>query len=79
MIESYVQNMKSELRGFVPEVLIILGSGLSVLAEKIENKIIVPYTKIGFPKITIAGHKGELVAGCLGGRNVLCMNGRYHL
>lgn len=79
MIETYVQNIKNALQGFKPEVLIILGSGLSVLADKIENKIIVPYTKIGFPKITIEGHKGELIAGTLGGRNVLCMNGRYHL
>lgn len=79
MIESYVQNIRAELGDFVPEVLIILGSGLSVLADKIENKIIIPYTKIGFPKIAIAGHKGELIAGKLGHRNVLCMNGRYHL
>ena len=79
MIESYVQNIKADLGDFVPEVLIILGSGLSVLADKIENKIIIPYTKIGFPKIAIAGHKGELIAGKLGHRNVLCMNGRYHL
>lgn len=79
MIESYVQNIKAELGDFVPEVLIILGSGLSVLADKIENKIIIPYTKIGFPKIAIAGHKGELIAGRLGAKNVLCMNGRYHL
>ena len=79
MIESYVQNIKAELGDFVPEILIILGSGLSVLADKIENKIIIPYTKIGFPKIAIAGHKGELIAGRLGAKNVLCMNGRYHL
>ena len=79
MIESYVQNIKADLGDFVPEVLIILGSGLSVLADKIENKIVIPYTKIGFPKIAIAGHKGELIAGRLGGKNVLCMNGRYHL
>jgi len=79
MIETYVQNMKKAFNGFKPEVLIILGSGLSVLADKIENKIIVPYTQIGFPKITIEGHKGELIAGVLGKRNVLCMNGRYHL
>jgi len=79
MIETYVQNMKKAFNGFEPEVLIILGSGLSVLADKIENKITVPYTQIGFPKISVAGHKGELIAGYLGGRKVLCMNGRYHL
>ena len=79
MIETYVENMKKAFNGFRPEVLIILGSGLTVVADKIENKIVVPYTEIGFPKITISGHKGELIAGVLGGKNVLCMNGRYHL
>ncbi len=79
MIETYVKNIKKALNGFDPSVLIILGSGLSVLADKIENKIIVPYTKIGFPKISVAGHKGELIAGMLGTKKVLCMNGRYHL
>ena len=79
MIDTYVKNIEKALNGFKPDVLIILGSGLSVLADKIENKIIVPYTKIGFPKITVEGHKGELIAGNLGKRKVLCMNGRYHL
>ncbi len=79
MIETYVQNIKKELNGFEPDTLIILGSGLNVVADKITDKIIVPYTKIGFPKMTVAGHKGELIAGRLSKRNVLCMNGRYHL
>ncbi len=79
MIETYVQNIKTALNGFDPKILIILGSGLSVLADKIENKIVVPYTQIGFPKISVAGHKGELIAGTLGSKKVLCMNGRYHL
>ena len=79
MIDTYVQNIRKELGDFQPEILIILGSGLSVLADKIQNKIIIPYTKIGFPLITVEGHKGELIAGTLGPKNVLCMNGRYHL
>jgi len=79
MIETYVRNMQKAFNGFVPEILIILGSGLSVLADKITHKIIIPYTQIGFPKINVSGHKGELIAGYLGGRKVLCMNGRYHL
>lgn len=79
MIDTYVQNIRKELGDFQPEILIILGSGLSVLADKIQDKIIIPYTKIGFPLITVEGHKGELIAGTLGCRNVLCMNGRYHL
>lgn len=79
MIETYVQNIQKALNGFDPDTLIILGSGLNVVADKVRDKIIVPYTQIGFPKITVEGHKGELIAGYLSKRKVLCMNGRYHL
>ncbi len=79
MIETYVQNLKKAFGNFHPTVLIILGSGLGSLTEKIENKIVVSYNQIGFPPIHIAGHRAELVAGVLSGREVLCMSGRYHL
>ena len=39
MIETYVQNIKKELNGFEPDTLIILGSGLNVVADKITDKI----------------------------------------
>jgi len=63
----------------VPETVIILGSGLGILANEIENKIIMNYKEIPhFPVSTVAGHAGELIFGMLNYTNVLAMNGRFH-
>lgn len=71
--------IKSRLAGFVPKVGIILGSGLGKLADSIENKIVIPYTEIpNFSKSTAVGHKGNLIAGILGGKPVVAMQGRFH-
>jgi purine-nucleoside phosphorylase len=62
-----------------PEVGLILGSGLGVLAEEIENPIKVPYEEIpNFPVSTVEGHAGQLVIGTLGGKTVIAMQGRFH-
>jgi len=58
---------------------LVLGSGLGDLAEEIENKVIIPYKEIpNFPVSTVQGHAGRLVIGKLEGKNVLCMQGRFH-
>lgn len=63
-----------------PEIGLILGSGLGVLAELIEEPLTIPYEEIpNFPVSTVAGHAGELVIGTIAGRGVLMMNGRFHL
>ncbi|GAA0416323.1 MAG: purine-nucleoside phosphorylase [Bacillota bacterium] len=62
-----------------PEIGLILGSGLGVLAEEIESPITIPYKDIpDFPESTVAGHKGQLVAGTLKGKQVIAMQGRFH-
>jgi len=62
-----------------PEIGIILGSGLGMLAEDIEDKVIIPYKNIPyFPVSTVEGHKGQLVLGYLSGKQVICMQGRFH-
>jgi purine-nucleoside phosphorylase len=39
----------------------------------------IPYTEIpGFPVSTVEGHKGSLIFGEMGGKNIVCMNGRFH-
>ena len=69
----------SRLNGHKPMVGIVLGSGLGKLAEKIEDKIVVPYKEIpGFPVSTAIGHKGNFIAGYLGGKPVIAMQGRFH-
>lgn len=58
---------------------IVLGSGLGKLADKIENQIVIPYREIpGFPVSTAVGHKGNFIAGELGGKFVVAMQGRFH-
>ncbi len=63
----------------VPDIAIILGSGLGPLATQIENPKRLKYEDIPhFSKSTVAGHAGELIFGQLSGKNVLVMNGRMH-
>ena len=69
----------SEKIGFEPEIGMILGSGLGDLAEDIENKVYISYNDIpNFPVSTVEGHKGRFVAGDMGGKKVIAMQGRFH-
>ena len=69
----------AKLDGKKPFAGIVLGSGLGKLADKIENPIIIPYKDIpGFPVSTAIGHKGNFIAGNLGGKFVVAMQGRFH-
>lgn len=72
---SYV---KEQLKS-TPLIGLILGSGLGVLGEEIENPVIIPYKDIPhFPESTVSGHKGQLIAGTLEGKQVIAMQGRFH-
>lgn len=62
-----------------PTIGMVLGSGLSPLAEQIENPTIIPYEEIpNFPISTVHGHAGRLVIGELAGAVVCTMQGRFH-
>lgn len=77
-----IEQTASFLKGKInqtPEIGLILGSGLGVLAEEIQNPIKVPYNEIpNFPVSTVAGHAGQLVFGTLEGKQVVAMQGRFH-
>lgn len=78
-IHNAADYVKSLLGGRTPQVGIVLGSGLGKLAEKISNPITIPYKSIpGFPVSTAIGHKGNYIAGTLGGKFVIAMQGRIH-
>ena len=63
-----------------PAALVVLGSGLGDLADHLEAPSRLAYRDIpGFPIPTVEGHKGELVLGRLGGRDVLAQAGRFHM
>lgn len=65
--------------GYVPEVGVILGSGLGGLAEELEERVVIPYAEIpSFPRSQVEGHAGNLVIGKMGDRTVAAMQGRFH-
>ena len=78
-IMTAAEYVASKLNGHKPLVGIVLGSGLGRLADVIENPIVIPYKEIpGFPVSTAVGHKGNFIAGYLGGKPVIAMQGRFH-
>ena len=62
-----------------PDIAIVLGTGLGRLAEQIERKQVIDYSKIPFfPVSTVKGHGGELVLGSIAGKKIVAMSGRFH-
>ena len=68
-----------EATNFSPEYGVILGSGLGSFTDDMEIKFTLPYSEIpNFPVSTVEGHKGALVFGTIGNKNVVAMQGRFH-
>ncbi|TQS00342.1 purine-nucleoside phosphorylase [Paenibacillus ottowii] len=66
--------------GISPEIGLILGSGLGILADLIQDGVSIPYQDIPhFPVSTVEGHEGELLLGTIEGRAVVMMKGRFHM
>ncbi|MCK6578158.1 MAG: purine-nucleoside phosphorylase [Anaerolineae bacterium] len=62
-----------------PQIGLVLGSGLGVLADEIADSDAIPYEDIpGWPASTVHGHAGRLVIGMLEGKIVLAQQGRAH-
>ena len=65
--------------GTPPKVAVVLGSGLGLLADRLSDRIVVPYAEIPhFPVPTVLGHVGNLIAGSLGTARAIYMQGRFH-
>jgi len=68
-----------ERTSLLPQLAIILGSGLGALAGEIRSATVIPYGEIpGFPRSTVEGHAGNLIVGRLEGKAVVAMQGRAH-
>jgi purine-nucleoside phosphorylase len=71
--------LKARLASLSPRIGIVLGSGLGAVADAVAGPIVVPYAEIPhFPRSTVEGHMGRIVAGLLGGVPVIVMQGRVH-
>lgn len=78
MLNDAVEFIKSKTENFIPEIGIILGSGLGELADEYCD-IAIPYSEIpGFEASTISGHKSRLVFAQINGKNIVMMQGRFH-
>ena len=65
--------------GAFPNIVIVLGSGLSGLNEDLEVEAEIPFHELpNVQKLTVEGHVGRLVIGRLGNTRVACMLGRLH-
>ncbi|MCM3707753.1 MULTISPECIES: purine-nucleoside phosphorylase [Cytobacillus] len=77
-IQNAAEFLKSKYTGQA-KIGLILGSGLGVLADEIEEPVKIPYNEIpDFPISTVEGHAGQLVFGRLNGIEVVAMQGRFH-
>jgi len=72
--------LDARLAGFKPEVALVVGSGMSGITQSLANPVAIPYAEIPhFPKPTVTGHAGQMLAGTLAGKKLLVLSGRFHL
>lgn len=68
-----------KMTDFVPEVALVLGSGLGAVADEIDIRAVINYSDIAnFPVSTVEGHKGRFVFGYMDNVPVVIMQGRVH-
>ncbi|MDU1891760.1 MAG: purine-nucleoside phosphorylase [Dysgonomonas sp.] len=78
-IQETASFIRERVGGKVPNIAIILGTGLGELVHEISDKKEVQYEEIpNFPLSTVEGHSGKLIFGKLGDKDVIAMQGRFH-
>ncbi|SDE24183.1 purine-nucleoside phosphorylase [Kordiimonas lacus] len=78
-VQKCAEFIRSQHAGEMPKVAMVLGSGLNSLADAMEDATVLSYADLeGFPKPTVEGHAGRMLIGALGGKPVICMQGRAH-
>ncbi len=77
-LQNCFKSVKEKIN-FIPEIALVLGSGLGDFASRIKTEAELDYHEIeGFPVSTVAGHTGRYVFGRIGRTPVVCMQGRVH-
>lgn len=75
-IRKFLENKVSTM----PQTAVVLGSGLGKFAEEIHAECVIDYKDIpDFPVSTVEGHRGRLIFGTIAGKNIVAMQGRFHL
>ncbi len=77
-MENTLNFIKEKINDFVPDIALVLGSGLGSFTDGIEG-IEIPYSSIeGFPTSNVLGHKGSLFFCKMFEKNLVIMQGRFH-
>ena len=78
-IQQTAEFIRSKVQGPMPEIAIILGTGLGPIVDHITDKQYIPYTEIpNFPVSTVEGHSGNFIVGVLGEKRLITMQRRFH-
>jgi len=65
--------------GSIPDVAVVLGSGLGDFAGTLGGAVSIPYGSLPYwPESRVVGHAGRLVIGQMGPRRVAALAGRCH-
>ncbi len=82
-MEKIVKNIVNQIKSKIdkaPDIAIILGSGLSDIANEMSDKVVLPYDELnGMPKSKVHGHKNQFIIGNFEGKTIIAMQGRFHL
>lgn len=71
--------LRKQLGGFRPVAAVVLGSSVGAVAERMTVEATIPFADLpGFPRPSVSGHSGRVVAGLLGARPVVIVQGRAH-
>jgi purine-nucleoside phosphorylase len=65
----------------LPDIAVVLGSGLGMLVDQLADRVVIPYSTIPhFPIPSVEGHAGRFVVGRIGqtGTSVIMLQGRFH-
>ncbi len=80
LIVDAAATVRSAIGNLRPRVGVVLGSGLGPVAERLSRQVRIAASDIpGMPVPSVDGHRGEFVAGKIGGVDVLMQSGRLHL
>jgi len=72
-------NFISSCTDVIPKAGVILGTGLGDITDEVDVAASIPFGDIpGFPRATVIGHRGRLLAGKMAGKEVIVIDGRLH-
>jgi purine-nucleoside phosphorylase len=78
-VEHAAAEVRKRAGAAIPDVAVVLGSGLGDFAGTLTAAVSIPYGDLpDWPASKVVGHEGRLVVGALAGRRVAALAGRAH-